>query len=108
LDFHPHQYRDTIEQDFEIIPENDKTFDNMVASVDQFYNKGFRIFVGTSFGHQFGMHNRSFLYTDAKFISVSGYLTNTNIINAFGKIFQSLYLEGLVVGLTRILFMKRK
>lgn len=65
---------------------------------EDFIKQGANVIYGTSFGYMEGMDNMAKKYPDVIFVHCSGYMTEQNMSNFFGKIYQMRYLTGIVAG----------
>ncbi|MCY6369695.1 BMP family ABC transporter substrate-binding protein [Clostridium ganghwense] len=67
--------------------------------IEDMIDQGCNIIVGTSFGFMDGMAKSANEHPDVKFLHCAGYMTEDNMSNYFGRIYQARYLSGIVAGM---------
>jgi basic membrane protein A len=81
-----------------IVLENVPEGADAERSFEQLAQEGCKIIFGTSFGYGDAMLAVAKKYPDVKFMHASGFYTNENMSNYFGRIYQARYLSGMVAG----------
>ncbi len=66
---------------------------------EEMINEGVTVIFGTSFGFMDGMDKSAKKHKDVKYLHCSGYKTEANMSNYFGRDYQVRYLSGIVAGM---------
>ncbi|WMJ79507.1 BMP family ABC transporter substrate-binding protein [Clostridium sp. MB40-C1] len=82
-------FKESVKED---TAEVQKVIENMV-------DEGCNVIVGTSFGFMDGMAKSAKEHPDVKFLHCSGYMSDENMSNYFGRMYQARYLSGIVAGM---------
>lgn len=71
----------------------------VITTVENMIDQGANVIFGTSFGYMDYLVEMSEKHPNVKFLHCSGYKSNENMINYFGRMYEPRFLSGLVAGL---------
>lgn len=83
-----------------VYQENVSDSDNSsVAVMQSLIDQGCNVIIANSYGYMDYVYDLAQDYPDVKFLHCSGYRSDDNMLNYFGRIYQPRYLSGIVAGM---------